>query len=91
MTGHSNSTCTFETEDIPVQCGWYERGSARYKWVLRKGRTPSYYTGPGRDHTTASGKFNVQTYHHEKSENCQDRKLLLFSLHLSLRKKWYYI
>ncbi|CAC5389521.1 unnamed protein product [Mytilus coruscus] len=53
-TGHSTSSCTFENEDFSVNCGWYERGSVRYKWVLGHGETPTYYTGPDRDHTTAS-------------------------------------
>lgn len=60
VTGQSNSSCTFENKGLSVTCGWGKRGSTKYQWKLRKGKTPSYHTGPDRDHTTASGNYNFE-------------------------------
>ncbi|CAG2249496.1 unnamed protein product [Mytilus edulis] len=38
LTGHSNSSCTFENGGLNDNCGWYIQGSTRYRWELRKGK-----------------------------------------------------
>ena len=52
--------CDFE----PDTCLWqHVRGNVLY-WRLRQGRTPSFGTGPGQDHTfkNSSGKFPLLFY-----------------------------
>lgn len=40
-------------------CNWKNDLNEQLKWILNKGPTPTYYTGPSRDHTTglASGSY----------------------------------
>lgn len=60
-TGYSKRSCTFGNTGDVDDCGWLVSGVDRYKWTLYSGKTPTTYTGPARDHTTASGKVELQT------------------------------
>ncbi|OPL32967.1 hypothetical protein AM593_07550, partial [Mytilus galloprovincialis] len=53
-TGYSKRSCTFGNSGDVDGCGWLISGVDRYKWTLYSGKTPTKFTGPDRDHTTAS-------------------------------------
>ncbi|XP_071486324.1 MAM and LDL-receptor class A domain-containing protein 1-like [Diadema antillarum] len=52
-------TCDFGASDSAGSlCGWTQAvGSDNFDWVVRKGSTPSAYTGPATDHTTGDGYY----------------------------------
>ncbi|XP_071130569.1 uncharacterized protein [Mytilus edulis] len=75
-TGHLNSSCSFD--DLYDRCGWYAQGSTRYKWILWKGKTPSWYTGPDRDHTTSSG-YGYYFYTKSLADSAYNDDSFLFS------------
>nr|XP_054757008.1 MAM and LDL-receptor class A domain-containing protein 2-like [Lytechinus pictus] len=51
-------SCDFGAGDTSgTLCGWTQDTSDIFDWVIRKGSTPSSYTGPANDHTTGDGYY----------------------------------
>ncbi|XP_030849653.1 MAM and LDL-receptor class A domain-containing protein 2 [Strongylocentrotus purpuratus] len=51
-------SCNFGAGDTSgTICGWTQDTSDIFDWVVRKGSTPSAYTGPATDHTTGDGYY----------------------------------
>ena len=46
------NTCTFESN----QCGWINTDKDNFDWSRKRGRTPSFGTGPSVDHTTGTNQ-----------------------------------
>ena len=48
-------SCNFESGF----CGWEQEDTDSFDWTRRSGRTPSYLTGPYKDHTTETGDYKL--------------------------------
>ncbi|CAC5384127.1 unnamed protein product [Mytilus coruscus] len=87
-----NRSCTFENN---YGCGWLVSRNERYKWKLRRGSTPETYTGPQKDHTTASA-YGYYAYTESRSgSNLNDESDLLSGLIVPSPKQcltfWYHM
>ncbi|CAC5426136.1 unnamed protein product [Mytilus coruscus] len=91
-TGVVNRSCTFEND---YGCGWLVSGYERYQWKLRRGTTPETYTGPQKDHTTASA-YGYYAYTESRSgSKLNDESDLLSGLIVPSPKQcltfWYHM
>lgn len=52
---YEDVNCDFGPKGAKTMCAWQQVTDDEFEWTLRRGDTPSYFTGPKFDHTTTEG------------------------------------